>query len=78
MSEKVFTGTVDWFNTQKGFGFITRDDGGKDIFAHYSDISMEGYKIIMAGDKVSFEEDFSFKDRLKAINIELIERKKTK
>jgi CspA family cold shock protein len=74
--ETVFTGVVAWFNTKKGFGFIVRDDGETDIFAHYSDIAMEGYKIIMAGDKVSFEEGFTFKDKLKATNIMLLERRK--
>ncbi len=48
-------GKVDWFNNQKGFGFITRDDGGKDLFVHYSGIASEGYKKLDKGQKVSFE-----------------------
>jgi len=49
------TGTVKWFNDSKGFGFITPDDGGKDLFAHHSSILMDGYKSLKEGQKVSFE-----------------------
>ena len=48
-------GTVKWFNDSKGFGFITPDDGGKDLFAHHSSIQMDGYKSLKEGQKVSFE-----------------------
>ena len=48
------TGTVKFFNSQKGFGFITQD-GGKDIFVHFSAIQTEGYKKLAEGDKVTFE-----------------------
>ena len=48
-------GTVKWFNAEKGFGFITPDDGGKDFFVHHSNIAGEGYKSLTEGDKVSFE-----------------------
>ena len=75
MSEKVFTGTVCWFNSRLGTGFILRDDGKTDIFVHYSDIIMEGFKVLMAGDKVSFVEDMSFKNKLKAGKVTLLERK---
>jgi len=49
------TGTVKWFNNAKGYGFIRPDDGGDDIFAHYSTIEMEGYKSLKAGQEVSFD-----------------------
>ena len=49
------TGTVKWFNDSKGFGFITPDDGGKDLFAHHSSIQMDGYKSLEDGQRVEFE-----------------------
>ncbi len=49
------TGTVKWFNESKGFGFITREDGEKDCFVHYSAISGEGFKTLREGERVEFE-----------------------
>jgi len=49
------TGTVKWFNDSKGFGFITPDGGGEDLFAHLSEINMQGFKTLKEGQKVSFE-----------------------
>jgi CspA family cold shock protein len=49
------TGTVKWFNDAKGFGFITPDGGGEDLFAHFSAIKMQGFKTLKEGQKVSFE-----------------------
>lgn len=48
-------GTVKWFNNAKGYGFIRPQEGGEDVFAHYSSIEMEGYKSLKAGQEVSFE-----------------------
>jgi cold shock protein len=52
---KMATGTVKWFNDAKGFGFITPDDGGEDLFAHFSEIQSKGFKSLQEGQKVSFE-----------------------
>ena len=49
------TGTVKWFNDAKGFGFITPDGGGEDLFAHFSAIQGNGFKTLKEGQKVSFE-----------------------
>ncbi|MEU0662618.1 cold-shock protein [Streptomyces lavendulocolor] len=49
------TGTVKWFNSEKGFGFIAQDGGGPDVFAHYSHISGAGYRELMEGQKVTFD-----------------------
>ena len=49
------TGTVKWFNDAKGYGFITPDDGGEDLFAHFSAIKMDGFKTMKQGQRVTFD-----------------------
>lgn len=49
------TGTVKWFNESKGYGFITRDDGGKDVFVHFSTIQGSGFRTLNEGQKVTFD-----------------------
>ena len=49
------TGTVKWFNDAKGFGFIEPEDGGADVFAHFSAVQMEGFRTLKQGGRVSYE-----------------------
>jgi CspA family cold shock protein len=60
-------GTVKWFNESKGFGFISRDEGG-DVFVHFSSIQGDGFKTLVEGDKVSFEIEDGDKGP-KAVNV---------
>ena len=62
------TGTVKWFNADKGFGFITPDEGGRDLFAHFSGIAGDGFKSLAEGQKVSYDEESGDKGP-KAVNI---------
>lgn len=48
-------GTVKWFNAEKGFGFITPDEGGADIFVHHSSIQMKGFRALQENERVSFD-----------------------
>ncbi len=65
------TGTVKWFNDQKGFGFITPDDGDKDLFLHHTAIKAEGYRSLQEGAKVSYEIETDAKGP-RAIDVSLI------
>jgi CspA family cold shock protein len=62
------TGTVKWFSDEKGFGFITPDDGGRDIFVHYTSIAGDGYRSLAEGTKVSYEQEEGAKGP-KAVNV---------
>ena len=55
------SGTVKWFNDEKGFGFISPDDGSKDLFVHQSAIAGDGFRSVNEGDKVTYEEEASEK-----------------
>jgi len=68
---KMSQGTVKWFNAEKGYGFIADDEGGDDVFVHFSAIVMEGYKRLKEGQKVSFEIETDPKNpvKLRAINV---------
>lgn len=65
------TGTVKWFNAEKGFGFIQNDDGSDDVFVHFSAIQSEGYKSLNEGQRVSFESEVDPKNssKMRAVNV---------
>jgi CspA family cold shock protein len=62
------TGTVKWFNDEKGYGFITPDEGGKDLFVHHTGINGSGFKSLAEGSNVSYDEEQSDKGP-KAVNV---------
>ncbi len=65
------TGTVKWFSDEKGFGFITPDEAGKDLFVHHSAINADGYRSLAEGAKVSYEAEAGDKGP-KAVNVSLL------
>jgi CspA family cold shock protein len=65
------TGVVKWFNDEKGYGFITPDDGSKDLFVHQSAISGEGFRSLTEGAKVEFESESGEKGP-RAVNVQAI------
>ncbi|MBN2880381.1 MAG: cold-shock protein [Clostridia bacterium] len=68
------SGTVKWFNSEKGFGFIANDNGGEDCFVHYSAIMSQGYKTLEEGQKVTFdmEQDPKNKNKFRAVNVFIV------
>jgi CspA family cold shock protein len=68
VKEKMATGTVKWFNADKGFGFIAPDDGSEDVFAHFSAIQSSGYRSLNENQKVEFDVEQGQKG-LQAANI---------
>ena len=64
-------GTVKWFNDGKGYGFISNDEGGDDIFVHFSAIQTDGFRTLKEGQKVTFETEPDPKDagKLRAVNV---------
>lgn len=64
-------GTVKWFNETKGFGFISNDEGGEDVFVHFSAIVGEGFKNLMEGQRVNYdtEQDPKNSSKLRAVNV---------
>ena len=65
------TGTVKWFNAEKGYGFIANDEGGDDVFVHFSAIQSTGYRTLNEGQKVSYEVEPDPKNssKLRAVNV---------
>jgi len=62
-------GTVKWFNPDKGYGFITPEDGGPDLFVHFSEIQTEGFKTLDEGDTVEFEKTTGNAGKPQASNV---------
>lgn len=67
----MYTGTVKWFNAEKGYGFISNDNGGDDVFVHFSAIQGTGYRTLAEGQKVTYEVEPDPKNssKLRAVNV---------
>ncbi len=68
-------GTVKWFKSEKGYGFIANDEGGEDVFVHFRSIQGDGYKSLSEGQKVSFDIETDPKDsrKLRAVHVTVVE-----
>lgn len=68
------SGTVKWFNAEKGYGFISNDEGGADVFVHFSSIMIDGYKTLNEGQKVTFEVEADPKNasKMRAVNVQIV------
>ncbi len=67
-------GTVKWFNGEKGYGFISNDNGGEDVFVHFSAIQSTGFRTLTEGQKVSYEveQDPKNSKKLRAVNVNVL------
>lgn len=70
----MYKGTVKWFNESKGYGFIANDEGGEDVFVHFSSIVADGFKTLSEGQRVTFdvENDPRNSSKLRAANVQAI------
>ena len=68
------SGTVKWFNAEKGYGFISIDEGGDDVFVHFSSIMVDGFKTLNEGQKVTFdvEADPKNSSKMRAVNVHIV------
>ena len=68
------SGTGKWFNAEKGYGFISNDEGGDDVFVHFSSIMVDGFKTLNEGQKVTFdvEADPKNSSKMRAVNVHIV------
>ena len=68
------SGTVKWFNAEKGYGFISNDEGGDDVFVHFSSIMVDGFKTLNEGQKVTFDVEAYPKNssKMRAVNVHIV------
>ena len=71
----MYTGTVKWFNADKGYGFISNDDGSDDVFVHFSSIVCDGFKTLNEGQKVTFDTEVDSRNssKIRAVNVSPIQ-----